>query len=74
MRISNLIKSGTYVKFNNGIQSGYGWIRGIATCDLPIIGVSYIVELEANNYDGIYKELYDYPCIIVFDCHLSTLD
>ena len=64
------LQEATHIRFDNGGVNGTGWIRGITTVSLPVVGFTYVVEIEESTLD---KELYPYSCIAVFACHITDL-
>lgn len=63
-------KNGERVWFNNGVTEGTGIIRGIGGLELPVIGITYIVEVTESDID---PEVYDYPCVPMFDVHINDI-
>lgn len=68
----NSLKEGTKVSFDYQSIKGTGVIRGISTTPLPIIGQSYIVEIE--TIDGLKEEYYPYSCLIVYEVFLTVIN
>ena len=60
----------TRIRFDNGVVQGTGWIRGIVNTPLPVIGSTYIVEIEKSNID---TKTYPYSCVGLFACHIMEL-
>lgn len=61
------MKEGQYVHFNMGENGpkGFGWVRGISSTSLPIMGCMYIVQMESPRNAGIDVEKYGYSHIVV---------
>ena len=52
-----MLAEGTKVRFDNGVQTGIGIVRGIATVDQVVIGYNYIL---ANRLaEDVVKEVAD---------------
>ena len=60
----------TYIRFDNGVVNGTGWVRGITTVSLPVIGFTYIVQIDESTVD---TKIYPYSCVAVFACHITDL-
>ena len=70
MNLGTHLLESTRVSFDNGVTRGTGWIRGITTNHQPVIGVTYIIELEEDN---INKKVYPYSCLGVFECYITGI-
>lgn len=57
----------TFVEFDNGAVSGWGYIRGIALQETVVLGYTYIVEITHSNLD---QGTYPYTCLIMHGCHI----
>jgi len=40
-----------HVTFNYSGMTGVGYIRGVSTTELPIVGCTYIIEVSRSNMD-----------------------
>ena len=72
--MKNLLPHGTVIKFFPNAdptqQQLTGIIVGVASTELPVIGVSYIVKVSKTDHFEFKKNGYDYPCVCVFSCHI----
>ncbi len=50
----------------------YGHIRGKATTGQPVIGCSWIVQLDADCLDQLNED-YPYSSVALFGCQLTRL-
>jgi hypothetical protein len=64
----------THVKFDNGNIKGTGRIKGIATNELPVIGVTWIIEIETlSTFEGT-PIIYHYSCLAIPDIHVTKYE
>lgn len=59
----------SHVAFDNGYMKGTGRVIGVATVGAPIIGQSYIIEVEESNIP-IPNEAYPFKAICIFEVHM----
>jgi len=74
--IMAFFKHDTEVQFNNGVIYGKGWIKGIASASLAVLGTGYIVEvargsLRAYLDDELIK--YPYSCIVIHEVYIEEI-
>jgi hypothetical protein len=65
-------KQDEIVNYNNGVVWGTGKIVGQSSTELPVIGISYIIENLKSNIP-IPNEGYSYTHFVVFECHIKSI-
>jgi len=64
-----MIENNTLVEYDNGILKGDGVVIGLATTEMPIIGIGYIVQDVSGN---VPNEVYQYSSFVVHTIHLKV--
>ena len=68
MQLAFKFTYGQLIRYDNGVISGPGMVVGIAANDLPVVGVSWIVEDLSGQFPN---DSYPYKSFVVMDCHLE---
>jgi len=61
---------GQRVEFDNGVIHGMGYILGVSSCAMPVIGCTYMIEVVESNIE-LPNEEYPYRAIPMQECHIS---
>lgn len=62
------LEDGQKIFYDNGVNSGTGVVRGVATVELPVMGQTYIIEDTSGQFP---TEEYPYKCLVVARVHLT---
>lgn len=65
-----MFKPNEKVYFDNGPVKGYGYIRGIAGSELPLLGKNWIIEVAESN-PPIPNDTYPYSFVAFFESQIS---
>jgi hypothetical protein len=77
--MTNYLKKDTLVEYkldidDNGIHKifhGHGVIKGVATIELPVIGISYILEDISGN---LPNELYSFKFFVLPELYFEVIE
>jgi hypothetical protein len=77
-QVNTPFKEGDYVRWDvekTGVPIGKGWIRGIASKDLPVLRRMWIIEFDLESVEDFLSELdkvdYMFTCGIVAEIALN---
>lgn len=66
-------KNNEPVTFDNGVCSGAGYVVGACNTGHPIIGITYMIDVDKANIKFPNKE-YPFGIIPVNECHIEKID
>lgn len=73
IKTNSKFKQDDFIEFNQGDTSGCGYVKGIAAMPQPIIGATYIVEVETIRSSSGKINL-EYSCIPVFEQFMKLVE